>query len=122
MDLANIDDDVERAAGIRQVFSADYVLHPRTDPDVVGVETYIKRLEGSRMPNMRFAMDDLIAQGDRFAMRYHWTARHGGGHVGNAALEINRVANGQVVETWNYQDMMSLMIQLGVIANPFDPT
>ena len=104
------------------MFSTDYVLHPRTDPEVVGVEAYIERLAGGRMTNMRFVMDDLIAQDDRFAMRYHWTARHGDGQVGNAALEINRVANGQVVETWNYQDMMSLMLHLGVIANPLTQT
>ena len=66
-------------------------------------------------------MDDLIVQGDRFALRYHWTATHGDRQIGNEALEINRVANGQVVETWNYQDMLSVMGQLGVIENPFAP-
>jgi len=29
------------------------------------------------------------------------------------------VANGLVVETWNYQDTLSVMGQLGVIENPF---
>jgi predicted ester cyclase len=42
------------------------------------------------MPDMHFVMDDLISHGDRFAMRYHWTATYGDGQVGNAALEINR--------------------------------
>jgi hypothetical protein len=65
--------------------------------------------------------DDVVAQLDRFALRYHWTAPHGNGTIGSEALEINRVANGQVVETWNYQDMLSLMVQLGVIENPFPP-
>ena len=63
-------------------------------------------------------MDDLIVQGDRFALRYHWTAPHGDGEIGSEALEINRVEHGQVVETWNYQDMLSLMVQLGVIEDP----
>ena len=54
----------------------------------------------------------------RFALRYHSTAPHGDGQIGSEALEINRVAGSQVVETWNYRDMLSLMIQLGVIADP----
>ena len=70
---------------------------------------------------MHFEMDDLVAQGDRFALRYHWTAPHGDGEIGNEALEINRVANGKVIETWNYQDLLGLMGKLGVVDNPFAP-
>jgi SnoaL-like polyketide cyclase len=66
-------------------------------------------------------MDDLVAHGDRFALRYHWTAPHGDGEIGNQALEINRVENGKIVETWNYQDRLSLMVRLGVLDDPFAP-
>jgi predicted ester cyclase len=121
MELANIADDDARATGIREVFAHDYILHSRMGGTVVGVDAYIERLAGGRLPDMRFAMDDLVVQGDRFALRYRWTATHGDGEIGSEALEINRVADGQVVETWNYQDMLSLMIQLGVIENPFPP-
>lgn len=121
MALGNTADDDARAAGIREVFASDYVLHSRTGGTVVGVDAYIERIAGGRLPDHHFAMDDLIVQGDRFALRYHWTATHGDGQIGNEALEINRVANGQVVETWNYQDMLSVLGQLGVIENPFAP-
>ena len=66
-------------------------------------------------------MTTLVAQGDRFALRYHWTAPHGDGEIGSEALEITRVEHGNVVETWNYQDMLSLMVKLGVIEDPFAP-
>ena len=56
------------------------------------------------------------AQAEHIVLR-----QHGDGQIGSEALEINRVADGQVVETWNYQDMLSLMGQLGVIENPFAP-
>jgi predicted ester cyclase len=121
MDLGNTPDDEKRAAGIREVFASDYVLHSRTGGTVLGVDAYIGRIAGGRLADMRFSMDDLVVQGDRFALRYHWTATHGDGQIGSEALEINRVADGQVVETWNYQDMLSLMGQLGVIENPFAP-
>jgi SnoaL-like domain len=108
-ELANTADVDVFAAGVRMVFSADYVLHPRTDPEVVGVEAYIERLLGARsgLPpdwTYDFVIDDLVVGTDRFAMRYHWTLTSEDGRLGNAALEINRVADGQVVETWNYQN------------------
>ena len=123
MGLGNTEDDDVRAAGIREVFAPDYVLHSRMGGTVVGVEEYIERIAaGDRsLPDKHFVADDMVAQGDRFALRYHWTAPHGDGQIGSEALEINRVANGQVVETWNYRDMLLLMIQLGVIADPFAP-
>ncbi len=64
-ELANTADADAFAAGVRTVFSDDYVLHPRTDPDVVGVEAYIERLLGARSglpPDWRydFVIDDLV--------------------------------------------------------------
>ena len=93
MDLANIADDDARAAGIREVFAADYVLHSRTGGTVVGVDSYIERIAAGHhgLPNKVFVSDDVVAQGDRFALRYHWTAPHGDGEIGSEALEINRV-------------------------------
>jgi predicted ester cyclase len=122
IELGNTPDDQERAAGLHEVFAPDYVLHARTGT-VVGVDAYIERITANlrTFPGIRFSIDDLVGQGDRFAMRYHWTAPHGDGQVGNEALEINRVAHGQVVETWNFQDMLSLMADLGVVESPFAP-
>jgi predicted ester cyclase len=78
MELANTADDDARAAGIREVFANDYVLHSRTGGTVVGVDAYIERIAGNLagIPNMHFEMDDLVVQADRFALRYHRTARN----------------------------------------------
>lgn len=121
IELANAPDDGECAAGIREVFAPHYVLHSRMGGTVVGVDAYIERIMSGRvgLPNKTFVIDDIVIDADRFALRYHWSALHGSGSIGNEALEINRVADGQIVETWNYQDMLSLMIQLGVVADPF---
>ena len=123
IELANTGDDDARADGIREIFATDYTLHSRTG-DVMGCDAYIERIAANlrTFSGMHFIMDDLVVQGDRFALRYHWTAPHGDGEIGNEALEINRVVNGQVVETWNYQDLLSLMTKLGVIDNPLAPS
>ena len=123
MELANTADDDVRAAGIREIFTDDYVLHSRSGGTVVGIDAYIERIATNlrSFPGMHFEMDDLVVQGDRFALRYHWTAPHGDGEIGNEALEINRVANGKVIETWNYQDLLGLMGRLGIVDNSFAP-
>jgi len=121
MELGNIADDRVRAEGTREIFAVDYVLHSAGGGTVVGIDAYIERIAANLggLPGMRFEMDDLVAHGDRFALRYHWTAPHHEGEIGNQALEINRVENGKIVETWNYQDRLSLMVRLGVIDDPF---
>src|SRR5262245_61173103 len=111
MELGNTADDDVRAEGTREIFAPDYVLHAAGGGTVVGVDAYIERIASNLggLPGMHFEIDDLVAHGDRFALRYHWTAPHGDGEIGNQALEINRVENGKIVETWNYQDRFSLM-------------
>ena len=106
MELGNIADDRARAEGTREIFALDYVLHSAGGGTVVGVDAYIERIAANLggLPGMRFEMDDLVAQGVRFALRYHWTAPHGEGEIGNQALEINRVENGKIIETWNNVD------------------
>ena len=87
MDLANTADDDVRAAGIREVFAPDYVLHSRRGGTVVGVDAYIERIAANLggISGMHFTMDDFVAQGDRFALRYHVTAplgdREGSDHA-----------------------------------------
>jgi predicted ester cyclase len=123
IELARTDDDDERAAGIREIFAPDYALHSRAFGTITGVEQYIERIAAGNhgIPNKTWVVEDVVAQGDRFALRYSWTAPHGDGTIGTEALEINRVVDGKIVETWNYQDMLSMLVQLGVIADPFAP-
>jgi predicted ester cyclase len=120
MDLGNTEDADARALGIREVFAPDYVLHPSMGGAVIGIDAYIDRIAANLggLPGMQFTMVDLVAQGDRFALRYRVTAPLGDREFRNEALEINRVANGQVVETWNYQNMLSVLVQLGVMDDP----
>ncbi len=109
-------DPARRAAAQREVFAPDYVLHPRNDPDVTGLDAYIERTSPNQLfDSMEFFLDDLIETADGFVMRYHWTAGYKGQPIGNKAIEINRVADGLVVETWNAQDTCSVIQQISAI-------
>jgi hypothetical protein len=116
IELANVMDPVERAVLQREVFAPQYVLHPRNDPDVVGLDAYIERTSPGQHPDaMRFFLDELIDTSEGFVMRYHWTAEYKGQPIGNRAIEINRVEDGLVVETWNAQDRLSVIEQISAI-------
>ena len=116
IELANVMDPVRRAALQREVFAPQYVLHPKNDPDVVGLDAYIERTSPVHyLDAMEFFLDDLIDTPEGFVMRYHWTAEYKGQPIGNNAIEINRVEDGLVVETWNAQDRLSVIEQISAI-------
>ena len=75
-------------------------------------------------PDLTFTLEELIISGDRVCHR--WTAR--GTHQGKlmgipptgkqvtvTGTTIERIENGQIVESWPMMDRLGLMQQLGVI-------
>lgn len=91
-----------------------------------GPEGLKQQAEGYRsaFSDMRLTIDDIVAEDDRVVTR--WTARgtHDGELFGMAAtgkeatvtgITIDRIADGQVVESWNAWDALGLMQQLGAV-------
>ncbi|MBF6331897.1 ester cyclase [Nocardia transvalensis] len=73
-------------------------------------------------PDLHVRIDDMIAEGDRVVVRLWFTGTHDGQfqglpatgrHVEFGAIRIYRLADGQVTETWAYQDAAGLLQQLG---------
>jgi predicted ester cyclase len=99
------------ATAMRELFVADFVDHdpmPGQPPGVDGAEYVVKTMHGAH-PDLRFTIDDLLAENDRVTIR--WTLRgtltgplHGrpptGEPVERAAIAIFRIANGRVAERW----------------------
>lgn len=78
----------------------------------------------SAFPDIHFSVDDLVAEGDKVAIR--WTGRrtHKGEIMGIpptnkqvtwTGIEIHRMVRGKTVVQWPEVDALSLMQQLGVI-------
>jgi steroid delta-isomerase-like uncharacterized protein len=78
-------------------------------------------------PDVHITIEDQVAEGDRVVTR--WTAR--GTHTGAfqgipptgkrgsmTGIDINRFADGKVVECWTNADDLGLLQQLGVIPTP----
>ncbi|NUS47645.1 MAG: ester cyclase, partial [Gemmatimonadaceae bacterium] len=92
---------------------------------VRGVEAWKALLQGflTAFPDLKFTIDDYVADGDRVAMRWHATGTHRGplGPVPptNRPVEIDGVIfdyleDGKVRERWEQYDQSLMMQQLGL--------
>jgi steroid delta-isomerase-like uncharacterized protein len=76
------------------------------------------------LPDMRYTVEDLIAEGDKVVVRFTFRATHRGEFLGVPAtgkvvtvtgISISRLAGGKVVEEWAEEDHLGLLQQLGAI-------
>jgi steroid delta-isomerase-like uncharacterized protein len=82
------------------------------------------------VPDLRVTIEDLVAEGDRVAVRRSYEGTHQGELLGIPAtgrqlrvggISIFRLAEGKVTEHWEQLDRLALMQQLGVIPAPAAP-
>jgi predicted ester cyclase len=73
-------------------------------------------------PGCQLILDDIVAENDRVAVRFHVTGEHKGDFMGVAptgrsirvnAQAIMKFEDGGVVERWTTADLMGLMSQIG---------
>jgi len=82
-------------------------------------------------PDLHTTVDDMIAEGDKLAVRWRIEGTHTGEFMGIAPTnrkieiglnEIFRVENGQWAEAWDQYDMYGLMQQIGAIPEAEEET
>jgi len=94
-----------------------------------GVDNFRRHIETCRagFPDLKFAIDDTIAERDEVVI--HWTARgtHKGQFLGMPATNkkasvsgtsIYRLEGSKIVEEWANWNLMSMMEQLGISHAP----
>jgi steroid delta-isomerase-like uncharacterized protein len=81
------------------------------------------RLRGA-FPDLHYTVDDLLAEGDQVAVRWHWTGTHQGPFRGlppthrsltNTGAAIFRVRGGQVVSAALETDRLGFLQSIGVV-------
>ena len=108
-----------------EVTSPDYVLHDPTVPeDVVGVDGmkgFASAFLGA-FPDLRFSIEEQIAEGDMVATRWTSSATHEGelmgiaptgNRTGVSGVTVSRISGGKIAEDWNNWDALGLMRQIG---------
>ena len=108
----------------------DYVFHDPGTPGGVhgtsGLHRYYGRYR-TGFPDMRFTVDDQVAEDDKVVTRWSVVATHSGPFLGLpptgktvhvTGINIFRIADGQLVEGWHNLDVLGLLRQLGIAPTP----
>ena len=110
-----------------ELFAPTYAHHDSSTPDAGrGPESEKKRatLYRAAFPDVRLAIEDIIAEGETVTARWSCRGTHKGDLNGIAptgkqfsisGVSIARFANGKMVEGWVNWDALGLMQQLGVV-------
>lgn len=108
-----------------ELVHAEYVIHDRELAETYrGPELYRQLAAATReiVPDASFSIDDVLADGDRVALRWTMTGTHEGPAYGLEAtgervtmegIEIDRFEDGLLAETWARSDTLGLLEQLG---------
>jgi steroid delta-isomerase-like uncharacterized protein len=120
----------ENFAILPEIVADEFVIHAATpEAEVRGVEgakQFVKMIH-SAMPDIRFTIVDQVAEGDRVVTRWVAQGTHEGDLMGIpptgkrvtlSATDIDRIANGKVVECWTTLDGASMMQQMGLVSVP----
>ena len=117
-----------KTATIHEMFAAGMECHGFPDPDgSVGIDGFVEahRTFQSAFSGIEVTIDDLIAEGDRVAVRLTFTARHTGEGLGVAptgqmitlkGVTIGRIENGKLAEGWNFYDVPGMVARLQAFA------
>jgi steroid delta-isomerase-like uncharacterized protein len=110
------------------VSSTNYSFHfPGMRPmDWKGDKEFITTINNG-FPDLRNNIEDIVAEGDKVAVRFNVAATHKGEFQGIPAtgkklsfsgMAVFTILDGKVTEEWATADMMGLMQQIGAIPAP----
>jgi predicted ester cyclase len=112
-----------------ELYAPDYVDHVGKGPEpseVKGVEGIKQAVVAFRtaFPDLSYTVEDEIAEGELVVARFSARGTHRGAFLGIEAtgrevtytgIDINRVRNGRIVESWVQYDALALLQQLGIV-------
>jgi len=116
-------------AAVDELIGHEFVGHEmptETPRGPVGFKQFYGRLR-SAFPDLRYSVDDVIAENDKVVVRWTWTCTHKGEFMGVAptgrqatvtGMAIYRIAGGKCVERWVELGLLDLLRQLGGAAQP----
>ena len=105
-----------------QLVAPDYV-GPRGDKGPAGFRGIVVGLR-TAFPDIHYTVDDVVAEGDRVAVRWHWTGTHKapfrafaatGQDVSNPGIGIFRFKDGKIVAAALETDRLGFLEQIGVV-------
>jgi steroid delta-isomerase-like uncharacterized protein len=113
------------------LIAPDYVYHAETG-DLRGIEGMRELVSAYRaaFPDVRFTVEDLVAEGDRVVVRFTAAGTQRGEFLGIAptgkaisvsVIDLLRLRDGQIVEDWERFDLLNMLSQLGATPSFTNP-
>ena len=114
---------------VEEIIAPDEVDHARPPGIPSGLEgvKQLFTLLHTAFPDLQIDIEDLIAEGDKVVGRVTARGTHQGEFMGIAptgksvsfnAIDVVRIAGGQIVERWSQADNLALLQQLGAVPAP----
>jgi len=110
---------------IDEIYDTDFVNHKPSSPETLSPADFKKaiRLMHIIYPDIKFKIENLIAEGDKVVVRWTNTWTFKGEMRGIPAatgvqgtsegIFIYRIAGGKIIESWGISDVLGLFRQLG---------
>lgn len=111
-------------AMIDAFFDPDFVGHAPTGDNNFEQQKQHRAALYNAFPDLNWIIEDMIAEGDKVAVRFNASGTQKGAFRGIPPTErqiimtgvaIYRIAGGKFMEDWAFMDTLSIMKQLGVI-------
>lgn len=113
---------------LNQLVSVDY-QGPDGDRGPSAFRANIAGLRAA-FPDIRFTIEDLIAEGDRVVVRWKWEATHDGPFRGippthkratNTGIAIYQLRDGRIIRNWLEADRLGVLQQIGAVPAQIGP-
>ncbi len=87
----------------------------------------LKEIDGrmfAAFPDLRVTVEDMVAEGDRIAVRYSSYGTHRGDALGipatdqaaeSTGMDLFRIADGKIAERWAEMDFTGLLVRIGAV-------
>jgi predicted ester cyclase len=116
-------------AALDEIVAADLSAHNMLPGLPPGLEGGKMAHQGflAAFPDGRTTTEDLIAEGDKVVERYSFRGTNTGSFLGapptnrpveSSSISIYRIAKGKIVEHWGENDVIGVMVQLGLMPPP----
>lgn len=114
---------------IDELYAPDYVDHVNRGPEPeevqgpAGLKAAVT-LFRSAFPDLQYAVEDMLAERDLVMTRFSATGTHRGELLGApptgrrityTGIDVNRILDGQIVESWVQYDALGLLQQVGLV-------
>ena len=112
---------------VDDLVAEDFLNHPAINQQQRGRQNLrdVVRIFEKAFPDFRYEVEDVVAEGDKVAVRDVFTGTHEGdfmgipatgNHVTMQTIHIYRFEDGRIAEHWAVRDELGMMRQIGVVS------